>query len=64
MEIYLIDIMPIEIRELIIKTEISSTAKNNAFDMGVKELEILKTQLLEECKRIIATKTKKNIHKR
>jgi hypothetical protein len=56
--------MPIEIRELIIKTEISSAAKNNVSDMGIKELEALKTQLLEECKRIIATKTKKNIHKR
>jgi len=56
--------MPIEIRELIIKTEISSIAKNNESDIGVRELETLKAQLLEECKRIITAKTKKNIHKR
>ena len=55
-------IMPIEIRELVIKTEISSITKETALGIGAKEFETLKTQLLEECKRIIATKTK--IHKR
>jgi hypothetical protein len=56
--------MPIEIRELIIKTEISSTAKNVGSEIGTKELETLKTQLLEECKRIITANTKKNTYKR
>ncbi|NHN24931.1 hypothetical protein FIA58_004500 [Flavobacterium jejuense] len=56
--------MPIEIRELIIKTEISS--RDSFIDNSVKETEIhlLKKQLLEECRRMIAEKTKKNSYKR
>ncbi|MEM0577648.1 MULTISPECIES: DUF5908 family protein [Flavobacterium] len=56
--------MPIEIRELIIKTEISS--RDNFKDSNAKEAEIqlLKKQLLEECKRMIAERTKKNSYKR
>lgn len=56
--------MPIEIRELIIKTEISSRNKVN--DVSIKETEFyhLKKQLLEECKRMITEKTKKNSYKR
>ncbi len=56
--------MPIEIRELIIKTEISNINNKGVFDVEAKEIEMLKTQLLEECKRIIAIKIKKNTYKR
>ncbi len=56
--------MPIEIRELIIKTEIAS--RDRSADTVIKETEmhILKKQLLEECKRMITEKTRKNLYKR
>lgn len=56
--------MPIEIRELIIKTEIVS--KDSFKDNNAKEVEILllKKQLLEECRRMIAERTKKSSYKR
>ncbi|KQC01782.1 hypothetical protein AQF98_05290 [Pedobacter sp. Hv1] len=60
----MIKTMPIEIRELIIKTEISTTTKNDHAAIADKDLEVLKRQLLEECKRIIAAKTNKNNYKR
>ncbi|NTE05720.1 hypothetical protein G6M26_21010 [Agrobacterium tumefaciens] len=56
--------MPIEIRELIIKTEIFSGQKSNGQEISMKDLEHLKMQLLEECKRIIAVKTQHKNYKR
>lgn len=56
--------MPIEIREIVIKTEISSTAQNNAGTIREKDLNMLKRQLLEECKRIISETSKKQTYKR
>lgn len=56
--------MPIEIRELVIKTEIFSGQRNDAPEIGIKDLENLKMQLLEECKRIIAVKAPSKIYKR
>lgn len=56
--------MPIEIRELIIKTEISSTSGRHSGGVKEKELNLLKKQLLEECKRIISENTKRSDYKR
>ncbi|MGH2664795.1 DUF5908 family protein [Flavobacterium sp.] len=56
--------MPIEIRELIIKTEIVSTNTKNSSLAKEKELSLLKKQLLEECKRLIAEKNQTNSYKR
>jgi hypothetical protein len=56
--------MPVEIRELIIKTEISATGRNDPHGIKIKDLNALKKQLLNECKRLIAEHSKKNEYKR
>ncbi|MFH6990875.1 DUF5908 family protein [Flavobacterium sp. FlaQc-48] len=56
--------MPIEIRELIIKTEIVSTNTKNSAVAKEKEISLLRKQLLEECKRLIAEKNQENSYKR
>lgn len=56
--------MPIEIRELIIKTEIVSNNTKNLAVAKEKELSLLRKQLLEECKRLIAEKNQENSYKR
>lgn len=56
--------MPIEIRELIIKTEIVSKDSFKDSNANETEIQLLKKQLLEECKRMIAERTKKNSYKR
>lgn len=57
--------MAIEIRELIIKTEIfSKNETSNSSEITNKDLAVLKIQLLQECRKIIADKTKRNNSKR
>ena len=56
--------MPIEIREIIIKTEISATDRQNGTAIKESELIALKKQLFEECKRIIQENGKKHSYKR
>jgi hypothetical protein len=56
--------MPVEIRELIIKTEISTNTSNRLTGAKDKNLDRLKKQILEECKRIISSAAKKNISRR
>jgi hypothetical protein len=56
--------MPIEIRELVIKTEISTGNGSSAKGVKEKELALFKKQMLEECKRLIADQAKKNTFKR
>lgn len=56
--------MPIEIRELIIKTEIVTTNTKNNSVVKEKELSLLRKQVLEECKRLIAEKSQVNSYKR
>jgi hypothetical protein len=56
--------MPVEIREIIIKTEISATDRKDSHGMKIKDMNALKKQLLNECKRLIAERTKKNNYKR
>ncbi|WP_163411036.1 DUF5908 family protein [Flavobacterium ajazii] len=55
--------MPIEIRELIIKTEITTANSKNSSAVKEKELSVLRKQVLEECRRLIAEK-KENTYKR
>lgn len=56
--------MPVEIRELIIKTEISANGSKPLPGNRDKNFERMKKQLLEECKRIITLAVKKNNGKR
>lgn len=56
--------MPVEIRELVIRTEISSVSGNAAGKAGSTEIRNVKKQILEECKRLIAEKTKRSVNKR
>ena len=53
--------MPIEIRELVIKTEIVSGI---AEQTGEQSLEKLKKELLEMCKKMIVDNNKRNNQKR
>jgi len=56
--------MPIEIREIIIKTEISASGHNHHAGIREKDLNALKKQLFEECKKIISGSTTRNTYKR
>ncbi|MGB8195362.1 MAG: DUF5908 family protein [Chitinophagaceae bacterium] len=56
--------MPVEIRELIIKTEITSVARGHSTAVKEKDLSAMKKQLLEEFQRMINGQTKRNIYKR
>jgi len=64
LEIYLIDIMPIEVREIVIKTEISTTGHSHQAGIREKDLNTLKKQLFEECKKIISGNTVRTSYKR
>ena len=55
--------MPVEIRELIIKTSISA-GNNASAKVMEKDLNTLKKQLLEECKKIILENTRKDSYNR
>jgi hypothetical protein len=57
--------MAIEIRELIIRTEVTSIGRGNGqADSKDKQVEKMKKQLLQEVKRMISAASRKNIHKR
>jgi hypothetical protein len=56
--------MPVEIRELVIKTEISSATRTAHTHARDRQWEKLKKQLLEECRQMVAAETRRNIHKR
>jgi len=57
--------MPIEIRELVIKTEIVSLKNRNGLNVKEKDMLTLKNTIIEECKRIISDQTlKKKPYKR
>jgi len=56
--------MPIEIRELIIKTEIINADQKYSPAIKEKDLVLLKKQLLQECKSLISESNKKNSYKR
>lgn len=56
--------MPVEIREIIIRTDISTGSRERAGAAGLKELEKLKQQIRNECMQLIAANTKKTGYKR
>jgi hypothetical protein len=56
--------MPIEIREIVIKTEISTGQRNGNGAIKDKDLNAFKKQLLEECRRMLAETAKKQTYKR
>ena len=56
--------MAIEIREIVIKTEIRTSSSRNKTKMVKGDLDQIKRELLDECKRIIFESTKKKIYKR
>lgn len=56
--------MPVEIRELVIKTTIAVNERTHPEGLKEKNLHALKSQLLEECRRIIAEKIKRSNNKR
>ena len=55
--------MPIEIREIIIKTEITTGERRNQDVINEKDLDLLRKKILDECKELIA-RGQKNIYKR
>lgn len=56
--------MPIEIRELIIKTEVQIGITNESSKLIEEDLSVLKKQLLTECKRILIEASKRQAYKR
>jgi len=55
--------MPVEIRELIIKTEISTNTEREA-SMNNQQLIVLKEELSEMCKRMFSEEIKKKNYRR
>lgn len=56
--------MPVEIRELVIRTEVLSAARAHSSAVKEKDLTILRRQILEECRRMISERTTRSIYKR
>ncbi|WP_460551830.1 DUF5908 family protein [Ferruginibacter profundus] len=56
--------MPIEIRELIIRTEVTIGGKNQGTHLREAELQHLKKQLLAACRKVIQENEKKKNYKR
>ncbi len=56
--------MAIEIREIIIKTEIQNTNPNSKSKIGKDDLNTLKKRVLEECKRLIFEHVKRKTYHR
>lgn len=57
-------LMPIEIRELTIRTDIYVSDRNNQPAIKEKDLNLMKRKLLEECKRMITANLKRDNYKR
>lgn len=55
--------MPVEIRELIIKTEIITEADKGA-SLNDNEVHLLKEELVEMCKRMLSEEIKKTSYRR
>jgi succinyl-CoA synthetase beta subunit len=56
--------MPIEIREIIIKTQVVSGDRGRPAGVREKDLNLVKRQLIEECKRMIRENTERSNYKR
>jgi hypothetical protein len=55
--------MPVEIREIVIKTEITTGERRMQEAFTERDIDLLRKKLLEECKELIA-RGQKNIYKR
>lgn len=56
--------MPVEIKELVIKTEVKSAEQQLPSDVQKKDLADLRADILKACKRMITEQTKKTSFKR
>ena len=56
--------MPIEIREITIRTEVRTTAFQREELKEERDLQRMREQLLEECKKLILGRTKRKNYKR
>jgi hypothetical protein len=56
--------MPVEIRELIIRTDIRTGETSSVGDVSKKDLRELRKLILEECKRLLSDSIKKKSYKR
>lgn len=56
--------MPIEIRELTIKTEVRTTNEQMQTKMRAQDVSLLKNEILEACKRMFVLGNKKANYKR
>lgn len=52
--------MPIEIRELVIKTEIKNQPTQPSINPNSQEIKALKQQIMDECLRLIKDKSLRN----
>lgn len=56
--------MPVEIRELVIKTQIHSAPESKEDAVSESQMEQLKKQLMDQCKKLINAKLNKNAFNR
>ena len=52
--------MPVEIRELVIKTSITSTAARGDEPVTTEKLQLLKQQIVQECIKVLKDRAPKN----
>ncbi len=56
--------MPVEIREIVIKTEVKSIADNTENKMSKQDINALKARIVRECLSQIKSKLQSNINSR
>lgn len=56
--------MAVEIRELIIKTEVRTSNKDESHNMAVDDINVMKKQLIQEFKRMLVNTTSRQTYKR
>jgi hypothetical protein len=52
--------MPVEMRELIIKTEIKSRPARQSANLDYQDIKVLKQQIIEECLRLFKDKSQRD----
>lgn len=52
--------MPVEIRELVIKTQIQSQPRTGTIDLNGEDIKALKRQIIDACRQALISKTHKN----
>ncbi|MCG8574691.1 MAG: DUF5908 family protein [Flavobacteriales bacterium] len=56
--------MPVEIKEITIRTEVRTSMSNGEGTVSEKELGQLKTQIVNECRKLISQNMNRKKHKR